>query len=154
MLTAGQIYLQAQRFLDAYTAVMHPLAEKLGMAQSAVDILLFLANNPGLDTAKDICTYRKLKPAIVSFHVENLTKEGYLIRQSVPGDRRKCRLVCTEKAEPVIAQARAMQQVFSEKLTQGLPPEALETCVQCFEVMEQNIAQMAEYSERTRKRKP
>lgn len=68
------------------------------MAQPAVDILLFLANNPGRDTARDICTYRKLKPAIVSFHVDKLAREGYLLRQAVPGDRRKCRLVPTEKA--------------------------------------------------------
>lgn len=35
-----------------------PLCERTGMAQGAVDILLFLANNPGLDTARDICLYR------------------------------------------------------------------------------------------------
>lgn len=62
-----------------------PLTVELSMAQPAVDILLFLANNPGMDTAKDICTYRHLKPAIVSFHVDNLVREGYLERREVPG---------------------------------------------------------------------
>ena len=92
MLTASQVYTYTRRILDAYAAVMQPLSAELDMAQNAVDILLFLANNPGLDTARDICTYRKLKPGIVSFHVDNLVREGYLLRTRDPGDRRRCRL--------------------------------------------------------------
>ena len=76
MLNASQVYTYTRRILDAYAAVMQPLSAELDMAQNAVDILLFLANNPGLDTARDICTYRKLKPGIVSFHVDNLVREG------------------------------------------------------------------------------
>ena len=91
MLPAVRFYTYSKRFEEAYTAAMRPLTEELDMAQPAVDILLFLANNPGMDTARDICTYRHLKPAIVSFHVEKLAGEGYLERQPVPGDRRKCR---------------------------------------------------------------
>ena len=86
MLTASQVYTYTRRILDAYAAVMQPLSAELDMAQNAVDILLFLANNPGLDTARDICTYRKLKPGIVSFHVDNLVREGYLLRTRDPGD--------------------------------------------------------------------
>ena len=92
MLTASQVYTYTRRILDAYAAVMQPLSAELDMAQNAVDILLFLANNPGLDTARDICTYRKLKPGIVSFHVDNLVRGGYLLRTRDPGDRRRCRL--------------------------------------------------------------
>ena len=77
MLPAVRFYTYSKRFEEAYTAAMRPLTEELDMAQPAVDILLFLANNPGMDTARDICTYRHLKPAIVSFHVEKLAGEGY-----------------------------------------------------------------------------
>ena len=105
MLTASQVYTYTRRILDAYAAVMQPLSAELDMAPNAVDILLFLANNPGLDTARDICTYRRLKPGIVSFHVDNLVREGYLLRTRDPGDRRRCRLVCTDKAAPIIARS-------------------------------------------------
>ena len=76
MLPAVRFYTYSKRFEEAYTAAMRPLTEELDMAQPAVDILLFLANNPGMDTARDICTYRHLKPAIVSFHVEKLAGGG------------------------------------------------------------------------------
>ena len=85
MLTASQIGTAARRFQAAYAAVMAPLSRELDMAPSALDILLYLANNPGRNTARDICAYRHLKPGIVSLHVERLVAEGYLTRSPVPG---------------------------------------------------------------------
>lgn len=143
MLSASQFAAYSRRFTDAYAAALHPLAQQLGLPQSAVDILLFLANNPGRDTARDICACRHLKPGIVSLQVENLAQQGYLERQSVPGDRRKCRLVCTQKAEPIIAEGRALQESFFARMAEGLKPEELEACLHCFAVFEENLARMA-----------
>ena len=139
MLTASQVYTYTRRILDAYTAVMQPLSAELDMAQNAVDILLFLANNPGLDTARDICTYRRLKPSIVSFHVDNLVREGYLLRTRDPGDRRRCRRVCTDKAAPVIARGQALQEQFIAQMSAGLAPDALETFQHCLTAFAENI---------------
>lgn len=144
MLPAVRFYTYAKRFEEAYTTVMRPLTVELKMAQPAVDILLFLANNPGMDTARDICTYRHLKPSIVSFHVDNLVRQGYLERQDIPGDRRKCRLVCTDKAAPVIQRGRAVQEAFSRQLTEGLTPEELEICFRCFTVFGENMTHLTD----------
>ena len=107
-------------------------------------VLMFLANNPGYDTAKDICTMRHLKPGIVSFHVENLVQEGYLERQNVPGDRRKCRLVCTEKAASIIEKGRALQAKFMRQMTKGLEKEQIDTLVTCLETFEKNLSGIAQ----------
>ena len=82
MTNAYQVYTGARQLLEGYAAAMQPLCRREGLAPNGVDILLFLANNPGLDTARDICTYRGLKPGIVSFHVEKLVQEGYLLRMT------------------------------------------------------------------------
>ena len=58
MMTASQFYVMARRLEDAYAAQMRSLCKETGVAQTAMDILLFLHNNPGYDTARDICTYR------------------------------------------------------------------------------------------------
>ena len=113
------------------------------MAPNAVDILLFLANNPGLDTARDICTYRRLKPGIVSFHVDKLVREGYLLRARDPGDRRRCRLVCTDKAAPIIARGQALQEQFSAQMSAGVAPDALETFQRCLTAFAQNLDHIA-----------
>ena len=38
----------------AYDAALKPVAEAHGLTRNEVDVLLFLANNPGYDTARDI----------------------------------------------------------------------------------------------------
>ena len=144
MLNASQLSAYSRRFADAYAAAMRPLTQETGLPQGAVDILLFLANNPGLDTAKDVCACRGLKPGIVSLNVENLTAGGYITRQSVPNDRRKCRLVCTPRAEPVIRRGRALQEAFFSRMTEGVPREDLKICLRCFAAFEQNLTRIAE----------
>ena len=51
---AVQMHMHMRAFEEAYAAVLKPLCAELSMPQSALDILLFLANNPGYDTARDI----------------------------------------------------------------------------------------------------
>ena len=138
-LTASAMFANAVRFTDAYHAVIAPLCEKTQLPPAAVDILLFLANNPGHDTAAAVCRMRGLKPGIVSFHVDRLVTEGYLLRQGVPGDRRKTMLLCTEKAAPIIAQGRVLQHLFAEQLTSGLSEEDLAHFRRCIAVFDRNI---------------
>ena len=138
-LTAPAMFANAPRFMDAYHTVLAPLCELTQLSPAAVDILLFLANNPEHDTATAVCRMRGLKPGIVSFHVDRLVTEGYLLRRSVPGDRRKTMLVCTEKAAPVIEQGRTLQRAFAEQLADGLSEEDLEHFRRCITVFDRNI---------------
>ena len=130
MMTASQFYVMARRLEDAYAAQMRSLCKETGVAQTAMDILLFLHNNPGYDTARDICTYRQLKPALVSLYIENLVQLGFLAREGVPEDRRKCRLVLTEAAAPVVLE--------------GLSPEELAAGQHCLSVITENIRNINE----------
>ena len=90
----------------AYSAFCKPLCAELGLPQTALDILLFLANNPRYKTARDVVEMRHIKANLVSVNVNRLVDEGYLVRLPVQGDRRKTELVCTEKAQTVIARGR------------------------------------------------
>ena len=138
-LTASAMFANAARFTDAYHAVIAPLCEKTQLPPAAVEILLFLANNPGHAPAAAGCRMRGLKPGIVSFHVDRLVTEGYLLRQGVPGDRRKTMLLCTEKAAPIIAQGRVLQHSFAEQLASWLSEEDLEHFRRCITVFDRNI---------------
>ena len=140
---AVQMHGHARAFEEAYAVVLRPLCAELSLPQNALDILLFLANNPGYDTARDICLYRRLKPGIVSLHVESLAREGYLERRPVPGDRRKCGLRCTELAQPIIREGQALQQSFMQQIAAGMTEADLEVCLRCIRTMEANLARMA-----------
>ena len=153
MMTASQFYVMARRLEDAYAAQMRSLCKETGVAQTAMDILLFLHNNPELctasdicryDTARDICTYRQLKPALVSLYIENLVQLGFLAREGVPEDRRKCRLVLTEAAAPVVEKGLARQAAFTARMLEGLSPEELAAGQHCLSVITENIRNINE----------
>ena len=133
------IFSHANKMTQAYHIMLTPLCKETGLPPLAMDILLFLANNPEHNTAKDICCHKGLKPSIVSFHVDRLVTDGYLERREVPGDRRKTALVCTEKAAPLIARGRELQHAFAVELGRGLDQEDLEHFRRCVAVFDRNI---------------
>ena len=139
LLTASAMFANAARFSDAYHAALSPLCAETGLPPAAADILLFLANNPGCETAGAICRMRGLKPAIVSFHIDRLVGEGFLQRQPVPGDRRKTALVLTAQAQPIVAEGRELQKSFADRLTEGLRAEDLAHFRRCVAAFERNI---------------
>ena len=132
-----------QHYKKYHAARFEAASVQYGLNQLEIDILLFLHNNPGCDTARDICTYRRLKPGIVSFHVDKLVREGYLLRARDPGDRRRCRLVCTDKAAPIIARGQALQEQFIAQMSAGVAPDALETFQRCLTAFAQNLDHIA-----------
>lgn len=135
---AVQMHMHMRAFEEAYAAVLKPLCAERSMPQSALDILLFLANNPGYDTARDICFYRHMKPGIVSFHIDRLVGEGYLARKSDEKDRRVTHLAVTEAAEPVVARGRALQAALGKRLMEGLGDEDRALFCRCIATISEN----------------
>ena len=124
---------------QAYNAVCKPLCQELGLSQTALDILLFLANNPDYKTARDIVEVRHIKANLVSMNVDKLVQEGLLERRAVPGDRRKTELLCTEKAGPIIARGRAVQNAFFKCLLDHVEPADQEVFFRTMELIGKNL---------------
>ena len=128
----------------AYTAVCKPLCQTLKLPQTAFDILLFLANNPAYQTAADIVEVRKIKANLVSVNVDKLVRDGYLTREAVPGDRRKTRLLCTEKAQPIILQGRQLQSAFLQRLFAHTDQQMQNAFLKTISIMDKNINELLE----------
>ena len=135
---AVQMHGHARALEEAYAVVLRPLCAELSLPQNALDILLFLANNPGYDTARDICFYRHMKPGIVSFHIDRLVSEGYLVRRSDEKDRRVTHLVPTDAAAPVVARGRELQVALGARLTEGLSAEDCALFWRCIATIDEN----------------
>ena len=127
--------------LELYENLCQSVCKECGIPQTAFDIVMFLANNPEYYTAKDICKIRGIKPNLVSFHVEKLVQEEYLIREAIPGDRRQVKLILTEKADVIVEKGRAVQQHYREILTDQIAPSDLEAFQRCMDTIRQNIEQ-------------
>ena len=128
----------------AYTAICKPLCQTLKLPQTAFDILLFLANNPAYQTAADIVEVRKIKANLVSVNVDKLVRDGYLTREPMPGDRRKTRLLCTEKAQPIILQGRQLQSAFLQRLFAHTDQQMQDAFLKTISIMDKNINELLE----------
>lgn len=133
-----------RKLAQAYAAQCRPLCHAWGLPKTALDILMFLANNPDLNTARDIVELRHIKANLVSVHVDRLTQQGYLTRKAAPEDRRMMLLFLTEKAEPLVAQGRVIQEHFFEQLFAGVSPQEREVFVQILEHMGENLNRIVE----------
>ena len=131
----------------AYSAVCKPLCRQLELPQTAFDILMFLGNNPDYKTASEIVEIRHIKANLVSVNVDRLVREGYLTRRGVERDRRKTELLCTEKAQPIIARGRQLQNAFSERLFAGMDEEARRAFSEAMHLIEHNLNELLEADE-------
>lgn len=128
----------------AYSAVCKPLCRQLELPQTA---FVFLGNNPDYKTASEIVEIRHIKANLVSVNVDRLVREGYLTRRGVEGDRRKTELLCTEKAQPIIARGRQLQNAFSERLFAGMDEEARRAFSETMHLIEHNLNELLEADE-------
>ncbi|MDY4079984.1 MAG: MarR family transcriptional regulator [Clostridium sp.] len=129
----------AYKILQVYGALCKPLCQEIKMPQTAFDILMFLANNPEYSTARDIVEIRKIKANLVSINVDKLVQEGFLERQSIANDRRKTKLICTEKAQPIIDKGHKLQENFIEKLFENIDENSREIFKRTIENIEINL---------------
>ena len=132
----------AHTIMQSYNAKCKPLCQEIEMPQTAFDILMFLANNPEFKTARDIVECRYIKANLVSVNVESLVREGYLTRETSPGDRRKIRLVCTEKAGPVVERGRRLQSQFVEEMFKNVDVRRREVFFQVLCTLGDNLKEM------------
>ena len=108
-----------------YAQMQEPLCNAYGLTKTELDVLLFLANNPGLDRAADIVRIRQITKSHVSLSVTNLEQRGLLLRVFDPGDRRTAHLKLTEGALPIVREASRIQQEFFGRIFAGLSGEEL-----------------------------
>ena len=122
-MTAIKMIAVGKKLANIYSELSQPLCKKYRINQSCFGVLMFCANNPENNTARDICAVRGIKSGIASVAVETLIQKGYLIRTDDISVRRIRRLVPTEFAQNIISDGRVMQEKFISTLKSGISPE-------------------------------
>lgn len=117
------IFSNANKIMEIYYAMLQPLSKDTDLPVLALDILLFIANNQEVATAKDICRYRGLKSGIVSVHIDRLVSVELLERTNNINDRRQTLLSYTNKACPIIDKGREIQKELVSNLFKGITEE-------------------------------
>lgn len=94
-------------------------AEKLGIRDGYRQMLFYLARNDGV-TQLDLVRSCRLKPPTVSVTLKKMEDEGYVLRETDPGDLRQVRVFITKKGKQLNRQiherVEALEQLFCESL--------------------------------------
>lgn len=93
---------------------------------TAFQVVMFVANNPQFNTARDLCRIRGIKTGIASVAIEQLIQTGLLERRTDLSDRRIQRLYVTPAAEKLVEQGRAVQKEFMDSVSSALSREEKE----------------------------
>ena len=120
---ATQLLRFSQRFRKYCDGQFAPLLAEADLTMREVHVLLFLANNPGYDTARDIVELRGLAKSQVSQAVELLVSRDLLRRVADGADRRVVHLEITEAGAALAARCQAIQAACGRQLLEGLKPE-------------------------------
>ena len=143
-MTATRLLKFFKEFSKYHDCRYTSLAAEHGLSMREVDVLLFLANNPGYDTARDITEYRGLSKSQVSQAVDLLAAEGFLLRTPDAADRRIIHLSITEEGLPMAMQAQVIQASCGQQLLAGLTPEQGDLLHSILETVLDNASRLAE----------
>ena len=122
-----------------YDRIMDPVAEQYGITRMELDVLLFLANNPGFDTAADMIERRQLTKSHVSSSVKDLAERGCLERSYQDGNHKLIHLKVLPAAEKIVAAGHQAQREFAEAIFRGFTEEDKERMGEFQQRMADNI---------------
>lgn len=132
------------QFRKFYDCQFHSLMARTGLTMREIHVLLFLANNPTYDTAREIASLRGLSKSQVSQAVELLAEEGLLLRSPDREDRRVIHLSITPQGEPLARECQELQARCGQRLLAGFTQEEREQFLHLLETVLKNGAQLAE----------
>lgn len=139
MNTITEVFLTGKQFQKLYEQSISRAAKRFRMTRMEMEVILFLVNNPEMNTAKEIVDYRMFTKSSVSKAVELLMKKGYLTGEEDQKDRRIIRLKLLEKARPAWESAVSEQEAYIETLYYGVTKEERDTMIHVIEKMAVNV---------------
>lgn len=139
-----QLVRTTQRVRHLYDSRCKTLSTQYQLTKNEIDVLLFLANNAPLDTARDIVEYRAISKSHVCQSVERLTRRGFLTGAQDEKDRRCIHLQLQPAVMPIVRQAQQMQQDFFHTLYQGVTQDELEVVKAVFQKISDNIEEASQ----------
>ncbi len=111
------------QLIKLYQFSSEEVCESFGITRAELDIISFLHNNPGMDTAKMICEIRFLKKSIVSQSIDKLVKRGFVKKRADADDRRLLHLSLTPDADECVDKIDEMQKSFFNSITSSYTAE-------------------------------
>lgn len=121
-----EIFIGLRSLFRLYDKLLKKVCTEHDLTVIEADIISFLQNNPGKDTAADIAELRMLSKGAVSKGVDSLIQKSLLERIPDTRDRRKIHLKLMPQAGPVTETVDEVRNEFLDTVLSGFTEEELE----------------------------
>lgn len=142
MLNATEILLKAHNFTKLYRKLQNYVCSKYDISNVELDVLLFLNNNPGYDTAKDIVELRGIAKSYVSKAVDLLIKKELISAVADKNDKRIVHLKIEDKSKDIIEDGRVGQDNFLDIIYKDISNEERENLQKTLDKITRNIREV------------
>lgn len=115
--------MNLRRIIKLHETLLKNICEEYGLTLIEANIISFLYNNPGLNTARDIVELRMLSKGNVSQAVELLIQKSLLKRTPDRTDRRVIHLTLLPSAHLITKAIEDSRICFQEELFSGFTSE-------------------------------
>lgn len=142
-----ELFIGMRSMFRLYDKLLKKVCMEHDLTVIEADIISFLQNNPGKDTAADIVELRMLSKGAVSKGVEALIQKSLLERIPDKEDRRKIHLKLKPQAGPVTETVNEVREEFLNTVLEGFTKEELEMQNRFFQKLFDNTKKAMEGSE-------
>ena len=106
-----------------------------------MNIMIFLYNNPSIDTSSQLCVTLGVSKGLVSRSIDSLIKKGYITSYSDKKDKRIQHLQLTSQVEPVIKKIKKIKYNLNQDILDGISKEDIETMQRTLNLIKQRFIQ-------------
>lgn len=124
---------------ELYDRRMALISSSFNLTAMELSILLFLANNPDYDTARDIVEKRHLTKSHVSISLRDLMERGFIRKEHRNGNNRTVHLVLLPASDEIVCKGQKAQAAFLSIVTNGFSPTEMENFYSYINRMNNNI---------------
>ena len=132
-----------------YELLSGEVCDRYELTQMEYDILMFLHNNPQLNTAAEIVKIRKSTKSHVSTSLKKLENKGFIERIQSEDNKKHIEIVLRDKAELIVEAGINVQKQFAQNVLSGLTEEETHMCIKVFNKICNNAEEyLRKYKER------
>lgn len=123
---------------QAFQRALNEEVRPLGITWRQCQVLALLAIESRLSQA-ELAERMGIEPPTLVGILDRMERDGWIQRESFPGDRRKKIVVATEEAAPIWDAIATCARRVRQRATRGLTAEQVDTLVQMLDLVQQNL---------------
>lgn len=124
---------------EAYSNYLSLAFEDGSFSPNEINILIFLYNNPNINTSKELTLTLGVSKGLISRSVESLISKGLLIKEKDVDDRRSELLKLSEKAKPLIVRMEKSKDAFAQSVIKDIDVKDLAVYQKVQQQIDQNL---------------